>query len=217
MTRIRRHHDKRAFMDLLKRRGIRDERVLRAMDSVPREEFVGADLVEFAYDDGPLPIEEGQTISQPYIVAMMTEALQLRPEDRVLEIGTGSGYAAAVLAEVAREVYTIERHPFLARQARERLRKLGYDNVEIRTGDGTLGWPEHAPYQGIVVTAGAPEAPPSLIEQLAEGGRLVIPIGKTPGLQELQRITRSAGNEVTTENLGGVRFVPLIGEQGWKR
>ena len=196
-------------------RGVRDAAVLGAMRSVPRERFLPPDLEEFAYQDAPLPIEQGQTISQPFIVALMTEALALRPGDRVLEIGTGSGYAAAVLARVAREVYTIERHAELAERACTRLAQLGYDNVVVRHGDGTLGWPEHAPYDAIVVAAGGPDVPKSLLEQLAPGGRLVIPVGEDRGLQQLVRVTRGADGSLAREELGDVRFVPLIGAQGW--
>src|SRR5688572_17015164 len=148
-------------------RGIRDRAVLAAMREVPREEFVSRALVEFAYEDSPLPIEEEQTISQPYIVALMAEALELRATDRVLEVGTGSGFAAAVLARIASEVYTIERHLSLARTAEERFRRLGHDNVHVRHGDGTLGWPEHAPYDAIAVAAAGPEVPQPLLDQLA--------------------------------------------------
>jgi protein-L-isoaspartate(D-aspartate) O-methyltransferase len=209
-------YNKEAFIRMLRRQGIRDETVLKAMANVPREKFVGINLLEFAYDDSPLPIEEGQTISQPYIVALMTEALMLKPGDRVLEVGTGSGYAAAVLGEVADEVYTVERHESLAHQASVRLKELNYDNVHVLCGDGTLGWPEHAPYDGVVVAAGGPEAPRSLIEQLAVGGRLVIPVGASTREQTLIRITRINNDEVEFEELGAVRFVPLIGEEGWK-
>lgn len=209
-------YDKDAFLALLKRRGISDKRVLAAMASVPREEFVGVRLAEFAYDDAPLPIEEGQTISQPYIVALMTEALALSPGDTVLEVGTGSGYAAAILSRVAGQVYSIERHQALANIARSRLEHLDYNNVEVLCGDGTLGWPEHAPYDAIVVAAGGPEAPRSLIEQLAIGGRLVIPTGPTTTEQHLLRITRTTSTEVEIEELGAVRFVPLVGEEGWQ-
>lgn len=209
-------YNKEAFIRMLRRQGIRDESVLKAMATVPREKFVGINLLEFAYDDSPLPIEEGQTISQPYIVALMTGALMLKPGDRVLEVGTGSGYAAAVLAEIAAEVYTIERHQSLAHQASVRLKELKYNNVHVLCGDGTLGWPENAPYDGIVVAAGGPEAPRSLIEQLTVGGRLVIPIGPSTREQTLLRITRINNNEVEFEELGAVRFVPLIGEEGWR-
>lgn len=208
-------YDKHAFLDALKRRGIQDVRVLNAMQEVPRENFVGLDLAEFAYDDTPLPIEEGQTISQPYIVALMVEALQLKAGDRVLEVGTGSGYAAAVLSKIAAKVYTIERHKALAHQAGQRLIDPEYGNVVVLYGDGTLGWPEHAPYDAIVVAAGGPEAPRSLIEQLAIGGRLVIPTGPTLTEQRLVRMTRVSETELQMEELGAVRFVPLIGEEGW--
>jgi protein-L-isoaspartate(D-aspartate) O-methyltransferase len=197
-------HNRETFVDHLKRQGIRDPAVLRAMGAVPREEFVGVHLREFAYDDSPLPIEEGQTISQPYIVALMTEALRLSAEDRVLEVGTGSGYAAAVLAEIAREVYSVERHRSLAHQAAQRLARLGYRNVEVLCGDGTLGWPEHAPYDAIVVAAAGPDAPRALIEQLAIGGRLVIPTGPTTRAQNLLRVTRVAEDLVEIEELGAV-------------
>ncbi len=197
-------------------RGVRDPRVLEAMRAVPRETFVPPELAEFAYNDSPLPIESQQTISQPYIVALMTEALAVKPGDRVLEIGTGSGYAAAVLGRIAREVYTVERHEELARLASHRLRALGFENVHVLHADGTLGWPDHAPFDAIVVAAGGPKIPPALIEQLAIGGRLVIPVGSGKDLQELVRLTRSADGRLHEENLGDVRFVPLIGVQGWE-
>jgi protein-L-isoaspartate(D-aspartate) O-methyltransferase len=195
-------------------RGVRDPGVLAAMRSVPRERFLRPELEEFAYQDAPLPIEEGQTISQPFIVALMAEALQLSPRDRVLEIGTGSGYAAAVLARVAREIYTIERHAELADSARARLAELGLDNVFVRHGDGTLGWPEQAPFDAIVVAAGGPHIPEPLLAQLAPGGRLVIPVGEEKA-QQLIRVTRRGDGSLEHEDLGGVRFVPLIGEEGW--
>jgi protein-L-isoaspartate(D-aspartate) O-methyltransferase len=196
-------------------RGVRDPAVLEAMRRVPREAFLPAELEEFAYVDSPLPIAQGQTISQPYIVALMTAALELGPGDRVLEIGTGSGYAAAVLARIAREVYTIERHEELARVATARLAHLGFSNVSVRHGDGTLGWPEHAPFDAIVVAAGGPVVPEALLEQLAPGGRLVIPIGEDRALQQLVRVTRERDGRLRREALGDVRFVPLIGAQGW--
>jgi protein-L-isoaspartate(D-aspartate) O-methyltransferase len=196
-------------------RGIRNPAVLAAMRTVPREVFLPAELAEFAYADHPLPIAEGQTISQPYIVALMTAALELGPNDRVLEIGTGSGYAAAVLGHVAREVYTVERHGPLAEAASARLRELGSHNVHVHHGDGTLGWPEHAPYDAIVVTAGGPDVPKALVAQLAVGGRLVIPVGEDKALQTLVRLTKEADGRVRREDLGDVRFVPLIGAQGW--
>lgn len=196
-------------------RGIRDQAVIRAMREVPRESFLPPAMERFAYDDGPLPIEAGQTISQPYIVAYMIEALELLGSERVLEIGTGSGYAAAVLSRCAGEVFTVERIASLAQGAEVRLQELGYHNVTVRLGDGTLGWPEHAPYQGIVVTAGAPELPAPLLSQLATGGRLVIPVGPTQHLQTLVRVRREGENDYRREELCPVRFVPLIGEQGW--
>ena len=198
----------------IRARGVRDPRVLAAMTAVPRESFLPAALAEFAYEDRPLPIAAEQTISQPYIVALMTEALGLRPDEDVLEIGTGSGYAAAVLAHVARRVYTIERHPELAEGARDRLMELGYGNVEVRCGDGTLGWSAHAPFGGIVVAAGGPDLPQTLLDQLAIGGRLVMPVGESRE-QELVRVTRTSEHEYRREDLGAVMFVPLIGEHGW--
>jgi protein-L-isoaspartate(D-aspartate) O-methyltransferase len=197
-------------------RGIRDPDVLEAMSTVPREAFVAADQAPFAYADSALPIGQEQTISQPYIVALMTEALELAGDERVLEIGTGSGYAAAVLSRIAKEVYTVERHLKLARAAGARFRHLGYDNIHVNVGDGTLGWAEHAPYDAIIVTAGAPEIPELLLDQLEVGGRLVIPVGPTRNLQELMRLRRSSDGDFKRENLGGVRFVPLVGEAGWQ-
>jgi protein-L-isoaspartate(D-aspartate) O-methyltransferase len=197
-------------------RGVRSPSVLAAMKKVRREGFVPSYLGEFAYSDTPLPIEEEQTISQPYIVAFMIEALGLKGGERVLEIGTGSGYAAAVLAEIAAEVYTIERHELLARTAAERLAREGYTNVHVRHGDGTLGWPESAPFDAIVVAAGGPEVPATLKQQLAIGGRLVIPVGKTVGLQKLVRVTRVAADKYREEAIGDVRFVPLVGAEGWR-
>lgn len=196
-------------------RGVRDPRVLEAMRTVPREAFVSEHLAESAYDDSPLPIGEEQTISQPYVVALMTEALEIRPEDKVLEIGAGSGYSAAILSRIAGEVYAVERHASLAREAEERLARLGYANVHVLHGDGTLGWPEHAPYDAIVVAAGGPAVPPALLDQLAEGGRLVIPIGPDQRNQDLVRVRRRAEGGTVRELLGPVRFVPLIGAQGW--
>ncbi len=206
--------------EMLKRqiagRGVRSPAVLAAMGAVRREGYVPSYLGEFAYDDTPLPIEEEQTISQPYIVAFMIEALDLKRDARVLEVGTGSGYAAAVLAEIAAEVYTIERHEGLAKSAAKRLAEDGYDNVSVRCGDGTLGWPNEAPFDAIIVAAGGPSVPPALLDQLAVGGRLVIPAGPTVGLQPLVRVTRVSLHEYREENLGNVRFVPLVGEQGWR-
>jgi protein-L-isoaspartate(D-aspartate) O-methyltransferase len=196
-------------------RGIQDTGELEAMRAIPREAFLPPELAEFDYEDTPLPIAEGQTISQPYIVALMSAALELRRGDRVLEIGTGSGYAAAILGRSAKEVYTIERHGPLAEAAAARLRDLGFANVHVRHGDGTLGWQEHAPYDAIVVTAGGPDVPPALLQQLAVGGRLVIPVGEDRSLQTLVRVTRQADGSLRREDLGDVRFVPLIGAQGW--
>jgi protein-L-isoaspartate(D-aspartate) O-methyltransferase len=196
-------------------RGVRSAKVLDAMRKVPREQFLPEGLKEFAYEDSPLPIEAGQTISQPYIVAFMVEGLVLQGGEKVLEIGTGSGYAAAVLAEIAGEVYTIERIEELAKSATAALATAGYDNVHVLHADGTLGWPEHAPFDGIVVTAGGPEVPESLKQQLKTGGRMVIPVGRDRAFQELQRVTRTSETEFETENLAAVRFVPLVGAEGW--
>jgi protein-L-isoaspartate(D-aspartate) O-methyltransferase len=195
-------------------RGIRDPYVVDAMLALPREIFTPG-MEEFAYEDGPLPIGEGQTISQPYIVALMIEAAEVRPRERVLEVGAGSGYAAAVLSRIAKKVYAIERHAALAEEAKERFRKLGLHNIELRVGDGTRGWPEHAPFDAILVAAGGPEVPESLKEQLAIGGRLVIPVGRQSWRQSLCKITRKGEDDYDQENLGAVAFVPLIGEQGW--
>ena len=196
-------------------RGVRSELVLNAMRTVPREAFLPERLREFAYEDSPLPIEEGQTISQPYIVAFMTEALALRGGEKVLEIGAGSGYAAAVLSEIAADVYTVERHGPLAEKAAATLADLGYHNVHVLHGDGTRGWAAHAPYDAIIVGAGGPTIPESLKEQLKIGGRLVIPVGADQHVQELVRVTRIAQNEYRREDLADVRFVPLLGEEGW--
>jgi len=199
----------------LAHRGITDARVLQAFRDVPREEYVPAGLREFAHHDSPLPIAEGQTISQPYIVAVTLQALGLQGGERVLEIGTGSGYAAALLGRIAREVHTVERHESLALEARERLARLGHENVTVHLGDGSLGLPEHAPFDAIAVAAAAPEVPRALLEQLAPGGRLVIPVGTEEGHQRLLRITRQNGGYLE-EALADVRFVPLVGEQGWQ-
>jgi protein-L-isoaspartate(D-aspartate) O-methyltransferase len=209
--------DKRQRMveEQLVARGVVDRAVLDAMEAVPREMFVPPAAVKFAYEDAPFPIEEGQTISQPYVVALMAAALTLTPRDRVLEIGAGSGYAAAVLSQIAAEVYAVERHAALAELASRRMKDLGYHNVHIFHGDGTLGWPAHAPYDAIVVAAGGPSVPDALRAQLVLGGRLVIPVGATPRAQELVRVTRISQNEYRQEELGGVQFVPLIGSQGW--
>jgi protein-L-isoaspartate(D-aspartate) O-methyltransferase len=202
--------------DQLAGRGIRNAALLDAMSKVPREFFVPPHLAEFAYLDTPLPIESGQTISQPYIVALMIEVVGPRPTDRALEIGTGSGYGAAVLSKVVAEVYTVERDERLVELATKRFADLGYTNIQVPHGDGTLGWPEHAPYDVIVVTAGGPQVPKPLLEQLAAGGRLVIPVGETPRLQRLVRVTRVGKDRFDEENLGPVQFVPLIGAEGWE-
>lgn len=196
-------------------RGVRSPLVLDAMGTVPREEFLPAHLREYAYEDTPLPIGEAQTISQPYIVAFMTEALGLSGGEKVLEIGAGSGYAAAVLSRIASEVFTVERIGELAAKASERLADLGYHNVHVLHADGTRGWPEHAPYDAIIVAAGGPEVPKSLKQQLKVGGRMVIPVGTDPRAQELVRLTRISEDEFETEDIADVRFVPLLGEEGW--
>ncbi|MFO0991797.1 MAG: protein-L-isoaspartate(D-aspartate) O-methyltransferase [Hyphomicrobiales bacterium] len=196
-------------------RGVRSSLVLSAMREVPREAFLPHQLHEFAYEDSPLPIEAEQTISQPYIVAFMVEALELKGGEKVLEIGAGSGYAAAILSRIAGEVYTIERIGQLAEKAATRLADLGYSNVHVLHGDGTVGWAEHAPFDAIVVAAGGPSVPDSLKQQLKIGGRLVIPVGTDPRAQELVRVTRVSESEFRTEDIADVRFVPLIGEEGW--
>ena len=201
----------------IRSRGIRDERVLEAMEKVPRHFFVEEGLQDQAYSDHPLPIGERQTISQPYIVALMTEALALTGTEKVLEIGTGSGYQAAVLAELADRVFSTERLPRLADRARKILYALRYSNVLIKVGDGTQGWSEEAPFDGIIVTAGAPKVPKPLVQQLAVGGRLVIPVGDrySQNLLRVVRLSEDPG-DVDEEDLGGCRFVDLIGEHGWK-
>ena len=201
----------------IRSRGIRDERVLRAMEKVPRHLFVDEGLIDQAYNDSPLPIGEKQTISQPYIVALMTEALELTGREKVLELGTGSGYQAAILAELADRVFTIERIASLAQNARRLLEALHYYNVVIRVGDGTYGWREEAPFDAILVAAGSPSIPRTLMEQLAVGGRLVIPVGGrfSQNLIKLKRLSEDPG-DVKKEDLGGCRFVSLIGEHGWK-
>ncbi|MBW1644800.1 MAG: protein-L-isoaspartate(D-aspartate) O-methyltransferase [Deltaproteobacteria bacterium] len=198
----------------LRPRGIADPRVLAAMGRVPRHRFVPPAMAAEAYADHPLPIGKGQTISQPYMVAAMTEQLRLTGSQKVLEIGTGSGYQTAVLAELAAEVISLEIHAELARQAEEKLAALGYDNVTIVVADGTRGYPPAAPYQGIIVTAGAPHVPRALTEQLADGGRLVIPVGRH-GYQMLKVITRE-GTRLREEDLFLCSFVPLVGEDGWR-
>jgi protein-L-isoaspartate(D-aspartate) O-methyltransferase len=201
----------------LKGRGIRDHRVLEAMNRVPRHFFVDEALAHAAYGDGPLPIGEQQTISQPYIVAQMTEALELTGREHVLEVGTGSGYQAAVLAELGYRVYTIERHRSLQARARQILDRIGYRNILFKLGDGTAGWPEQAPFEAIIVTAGGPRVPEPLLEQLAPGGRLVVPTGATRESQILLKVTKSEQGRVTQTTLSGCRFVDLVGEHGWPK
>jgi protein-L-isoaspartate(D-aspartate) O-methyltransferase len=197
--------------------GITDKAVLAAMGEVPREEFVPLGVRRWAYEDGPLPIGQGQTISQPFMVAYMAQVMELKHTDRVLEIGTGSGYAAAIVSRIAGEVHTVERLATLADAARTRLRSLGYATVQVHVGDGSLGLPGHAPYDAIVVTAGAPWVPEALKQQLKPGGRLVLPVGNHPDWQELVRIRRAGTTaEYTSERLMGVRFVPLVGADGWQ-
>ena len=195
-------------------RGVHDERVLEAMRKVPRHLFVDEALRDQAYSDHPLPIAENQTISQPYIVALMTESLELNGTEKVLEIGTGSGYQSAILAELADRVFSIERYPDLAYRANSILQKLGYGNIIVRVGDGSLGWPDDAPFDGIIVTAGTPKIPQPLIDQLKMGGRLVVPVGDRLG-QDLILVRRVAEG-IKKTNLGGVRFVNLVGKWGWK-
>jgi protein-L-isoaspartate(D-aspartate) O-methyltransferase len=193
------------------RRGIGDARILAAMRDVPREAFVPANLQGAAYEDRPLPIAAGQTISQPYIVALMIELAGIEPGKRVLEVGAGSGYAAAVMAQIAGEVFAIERHGELAEQAEATITRLGYENIHLRCGDGTRGWPEEAPFDAIVVSAGGVHVPQALKAQLARQGRLVIPLGN--GQQRLVRVTREDDDEFTTEEFDAVNFVPLVGDQ----
>jgi protein-L-isoaspartate(D-aspartate) O-methyltransferase len=198
----------------LARRGIKDTRVLEAMRQVPRHLFIPEGMRSLAYCDGPLPIGHGQTISQPYIVALMTETLELAGQERVLEIGTGSGYQAAILSHLAWQVYSVERHAVLAQQAEKILAHLGYDNIVVRVSDGTLGWPEHSPYEAIIVTAAAPDVPRPLTDQLADGGRLVAPVG-SQWSQVLVKVRRQ-GDLLIRERLTAVAFVPLVGEYGWE-
>lgn len=211
---MNRAEERQWMVDVLKQGGIKDEAVLAGMQAVPRHFFVPREMSDYAYDDEALRIEAGQTISQPYIVALMAQALELKSGDRVLEIGMGSGYSAAVLSRLAARVYTIERHKVLADQAGERFARLNYENIEIRLGDGTKGWPEEAPFDAILVTAGGPQVPASLKGQLKVGGRLVMPVG-TEKMQELIRVRRNGEQDYREESLGLVRFVPLIGEEGW--
>jgi protein-L-isoaspartate(D-aspartate) O-methyltransferase len=210
--------EQRAAMvrDQLIARGVLDSGVLSAFRMVPRERFVPERQRTAAYEDHPVPIGGGQTISQPYVVAFMAEALELRPRDHVLEVGAGSGYAAAIFSRLAGDVIGIERRPELAATAADVLAELGYDNVRIVAGDGSVGLAEEAPFDAICVSAGAPEVPPALVEQLAPGGRLVLPVGDADG-QRLIRVRRLPSGQTRHDDLGSVRFVPLVGEQGWRR
>jgi protein-L-isoaspartate(D-aspartate) O-methyltransferase len=195
----------------IERRGITDRNVLRAMLKVPRHLMVDKELRDQAYEDYPLPIGEGQTISQPYVVALMTDALNLKSCDRVLEIGTGSGYQAAVLAEIVDQVYSIEIRKNLAFRARETLKKLGYDNIKVKYGDGYYGWKEHAPFDAIIITAAANHIPPPLIKQLKDGGRFILPLGSTVYYQMLSLITKK-DDKISIKQMGSVRFVPMMGD-----
>ena len=203
---------RQAMIDLdIKGRGIKDKGVLEAMGKIKRELFVDLSMRNRAYEDHPLPIGEGQTISQPYIVALMTEVLKLKPSDRVLEIGTGSGYQAAVLAEIVKEVYSVEIRQSLANTASQRLKDLGYKNVEVKFGDGYFGWEEYAPFDAIIITASANHIPPPLIKQLKEGGRLILPLGSTLFYQTLTMATKEK-DELNMKQMEGVIFVPMTGE-----
>ena len=195
----------------IKARGVKDKNVLEAMSRIPRHLYVRKSLRSRAYADHPLPIDEGQTISQPYVVALMTEALKLKPGNRVLEIGTGSGYQAAVLAEIVREVYSIEIREPLAKKSRELLKDQGYKNVKVKYGDGYFGWEEHAPFDAIIITAAANHIPPPLIKQLKEGGKFILPLGSTTYYQTLTLITKRK-DRIDMDQMGSVSFVPMIGE-----
>jgi protein-L-isoaspartate(D-aspartate) O-methyltransferase len=200
----------------LRRRGITESEILDAFRAVAREQFIGEEYAHLAYGDHPLPIESSQTISQPYIVALMIQAAAIKPGDNVLEIGAGSGYAAAVISRIAAKVIAIERQHDLVAMASDRLRRLGYDNVEIVEGDGTKGCREHAPFDAILAAASGSHVPRPLVEQLAPNGRIVMPVGEPGGIQELIKVTKQEDGILKQENLGAVRFVPLIGEEGWK-
>ncbi len=205
----------RMVVEQIEERGVKDTAVLQAMRIVPRELFVPDAYKQHAYDDSPLPILAQQTISQPYVVALMVSALKLKPKACVLEIGTGSGYAAALLSRIVNEVHTVERIPELVAYARQRLAQLDYTNVTVHQGDGTLGLPQFAPYDGIVVAAGGPQVPASLQAQLKIGGRLVIPVGEAERRQQLVCVTRLTEKKYERRELGAVAFVPLIGDEGW--
>ena len=205
---------KRMIEEQLLPRGITDGKVLAAIGKIPRHFFIPGKSLETAYGDYPVPVGEGQTISQPYMVALMTQCLELKGGERVLEIGTGSGYQAAILAEIAKEVYSVERFDSLAQKAQALLDELSYKNIKIKVGDGTEGWSEFAKYEGIIVTAGTPSIPEPLVEQLAEGGRLVVPVGGAFS-QELILVRKTAG-EISQEEICGCTFVPLVGKYGWR-
>jgi len=196
-------------------RGIREPTILEAFRSVPREEFLADEYRDIAYGDHPIPIEAGQTISQPYIVALMIHAAEIKCGDRVLEVGAGSGYAAAVMSRIAGEVIAMERQTELVAVAQERMQRLGYDNVRIVEGDGTRGWPGEAPYDAILAAASGSHVPPAWVEQLTDGGRIVMPVGDPGWVQKLVKVTKGPAGKLITEDLGAVRFVPLIGEEGW--
>jgi protein-L-isoaspartate(D-aspartate) O-methyltransferase len=196
-------------------RGIREPTILEAFRSVPREEFLADEYRDLAYGDHPIPIEAGQTISQPYIVALMIHAAEIKCGDRVLEVGAGSGYAAAVMSRIAGEVIAMERQTELVAVAQERMQRLGYDNVRIVEGDGTRGWPGEAPYDAILAAASGSHVPPVWVEQLTNGGRIVMPVGDPGWVQKLVKVTKGPAGKLITEDLGAVRFVPLIGEEGW--
>ena len=200
----------------LRRRGITEPDILDAFRAVPREAFVGTDKAHLAYGDHPLPIEAGQTISQPYIVALMIQAAAIKPNDVVLEVGSGSGYAAAIISRIASRVIGVERQHELVEVSRERLRRLGFENIEIVEGDGTRGWRDGAPYDAILAAASGNHVPESLLSQLAPCGRLVIPLGRPGAVQQLVKVTRQEDGILVQEDLGAVRFVPLIGEEGWR-
>jgi len=195
-------------------RGISDPLVIAAFENVPRHAFVADEFLEISYSDHPLPIGDNQTISQPYMVALMTECLALKGGEKVLEIGAGSGYQAAILSRIAKDVFSVERIPELADRADRTLKSLGYSNCLVTAGDGTVGWPEHAPYDGIIVTAGAPDIPKSLVSQLGPGGRLVIPVGS--GYSQVLTVVEKCGDSIKTRDICGCVFVPLIGEEGWR-
>ena len=199
----------------LRRRGITEPDILDAFRAVPREAFVGEKYEHLAYGDHPLPIEAGQAISQPYIVALTIQAAEIKPGSKVLEVGAGSGYAAAVISRIAGKVIGMERHHDLVDVARERLKRLGYDNVEIVEGDGTRGCPDEAPFDAIVAAASGSHVPKAFLEQLADGGRIVMPVGEPGWVQELVKVTKQDDGTLMQQKLGGVRFVPLIGEEGW--